>query len=155
MPKSRSERTRSTSFYLYSAITTLGWRRARIISLVEGERGVEQGRLCHVVDERGELVGYQPIQAPPKQFDDDQPSQPSSTSISAGESRKNAGEAGASRTAHLREDRRKLRAMRRDLMGHPLPMEDSIERVRAKVELWPVIGDRRAVRVSPKGARGC
>ena len=127
--------------YLYGASSTLGWRIVRRIPPHEGERGVESGRMRHLYDTlTGKLLGYQLISNAERRGDRDLPSMASAASISVREMQANAGELGASRTARLAEDDR---VSRRDLNGHLLPAEDFVERSRAKVAVFPLVGSKR------------
>lgn len=170
-PSSRSNRpsrstrrnnstNRNDSFLLFSSDTALGWRVIRRVSFASSERNVDKGIWRRVNSHLGAHIGYQLVCSANCGFDI--PSHSSPTYISASEVMLYAGQAfkdGLSRTAGLTE---KERAARRGKWDKILPMEDAVERVSGKVELWPhpasrmddgkgdpVFGDK-AIRVYPR-----
>ena len=142
----------SLQFYLYSPTTALNWRRTQIVTLVEGDKLVAEGKARRRFDSWGRHDGYELIESKPT--DEKLPSLVSSASISTNEVLANAGVLGRSRTANLSEEDRITR--RHPKTGRPMPAEDFVERAQEKVRLWtqpaPGRGDR-AVRVYPKPPR--
>jgi hypothetical protein len=122
-----------------------------------GENNVARGIWRRVNSQLGEHIGYQIVCS----SNYDHSSNPTPTCINAAEMMLYAGRAfkgGASRTAGLSE---KARAARRGKLGRILPMEDAVERVTAKVEIYTQPASRvaaderapygdRAVRVYPR-----
>ena len=151
-PKSRSNR----KFLLFSFDTTLGWSVIRQVSLLFGERKVDEGVWRRVNNEQGIHIGYQLAAA--EKYENDSRSSP--TYISASEMAMYAGRAfsgGKSRTVFMTEQQR---SQRRGKFDKILPVEDAVERITGKVESWPFPASRiepnesaaygdRAVRVYP------
>lgn len=138
---------------LFRAQTTLGWSVARNISDADGRRGVASGSMREVFDEITHLcIGYQMLAVSEQRGDQDLPSVTSTASISRFEMEVNAGLLGRSRTAGLTEAQRLERAAQRDeRSGEYLTPEDVVERVQAKVLIFPHIGAERGdiLRVLP------
>lgn len=142
-------RTRNgNSLLLFSTNTTLGWTATQRTSYPAGETKVERGEWRRVLDDHGELVGYQPVvhEVRPVASNDH-----SRCALQVPEMRANAGLMGRSRTAHLPEDQRKVRLHPKS--GRLLPEEDFVERVGHLMLIYPQLANRggdRAVRVYPK-----
>ena len=112
---------------------------------------VERGTAERVYDSIYGHIGFRLVQPQPK-TDNALPTIETATVITEDESLTNAGahfRHGRSRTKGMREDLRLSRVHSRS--GKMLPAEDFVERATEKIRLWPVIGDTKATRVSPRG----
>lgn len=127
---------------------------------------VEKGLWRRVVNEVGQLIGYQPVAAEPKTI---MPSDGSRAALGAAETKAIAGLMGKSRTAGLSDAQRRERIHPKS--GRLLPEEDFIERAQKLEKAYPhsanyrdidlarhgklrrelAPGGDRAVRVYPKG----
>jgi hypothetical protein len=129
---SATRRARDGAINLYPAETSLGWRVIRTTTATKAAEKLAAGEWREVYDEHGNLLGCQVLASFKK--DDDLPSQPSSTDISAWESKLNAGLSGRSRTAGLPEEKRiSLFRKTKDGLVRIAP-EDAIERAVEKVK---------------------
>ena len=117
-------------FDLYPSETILGWRVIRKVSFAEGDLKVTLGAWREVYDEFYNHVGYQIGGGANSVV---MPSRPSPSGIVRREMEINA--LGVSRTARLNEDRRMSRVHHET--GKALPPEDAVERIQAKVRVWP------------------
>ena len=116
---------------VYPAETSLGWRVIRTTTPRKAAEKLASGEWSEVYDEHGNLLGCQMLASFTKE--DDLPSNPSSTDITAWESKLNAGLSGKSRTDGLPEEERiSLFRKTKDGLVKIAP-EDAIERAQAKV----------------------
>jgi hypothetical protein len=128
----RRRRQQDGKLWLFSPVTTLGWRATRWIHPDEGERKVAIGQLRHVLDPSGKLIGYQMAEGMPR--DENMPSRRAPVSLSVHDMELIAGQTfpkGKSKTAGLPEDLRISRV--HPLSGRALPPEDDVERAVAKL----------------------
>ena len=151
MPRTRNSRRGSKRFPVYAAETLLGWRVMRYVLFVRGEDMVAAGKWREVYDEQNNHIGFQEM--PGRQRDEQKLSMQSSTGLVAHDIVLNAGRAfkgGKSRTVGLTEDQRLNRV--HGQTGKPLPPEDAVELVEAKVRIWPELKDDKqdVLRVWPK-----
>lgn len=146
------DRASSKKFHVYAAETILGWRVVQKASGSRGDEMVARGLWREVCNEQYEHIGYQ-VLVPGMSKDVIMPSQPSSTGIARHEMEVNAGacmSGGGSKTAGLQEDKRISRKHLRS--GKVLPPEDVVERIQAKVRVWPDVTAAKhdVLRVWPK-----
>ena len=123
----------------------------RKVPFAEGDQKVAEGLWREVYDELGNHVGYQMGFAATVSVV--MPSRPSSTGIPRSEMELNAGSifaGGRSRTCGMPESKRLTRIHRET--GKALPPEDRVERVQAKVRVWPDVEaqEKDILRVWPK-----
>jgi hypothetical protein len=155
----KDRRRLTKQFPLFSSNISLGWREIYLVSYTKGENNVARGIWRRVNSQLSEHIGYQIMCTDNCGLDFSSNSSP--TYISAAEMMLYAGRAfkhGGSRTAGLDEEQR---AARRGEWGKILPMEDAVERVTGKVEIWTTPASRvaaderapygdKAVRVYPR-----
>lgn len=145
----------SNSLLIFSTNITLGWSVTQRTSYTSGEAKAERGEWRRVVDDHGELVGYQPVVHEVRPVPS---SDRSRCALQVPEMRANAGLMGRSRTARLAEGQRTIRLHPKS--GRLMPEEDFVERVGKLMKSYPQsanfhdmkkrgISDR-AVRVYPK-----
>ena len=129
---------------LFCADDSKGWTVARRVSRGVGHAKVVSGAWLEVQDDVGNLIGFR---VKVKHRDDgDVPTRGSSASISVVEMEIYAGRhfrKGKSRTAHLDEEQRQERVSSRGARF----LEDTVERVTAKVEMYPAVTEIRVVSV--------
>jgi hypothetical protein len=128
---------------LFPSDVAAGWRVIRMVSRLEGELKVNEGVWRHRFDPNTtQLIGYQILGSEALRGDLDLASLPSTPAIAVWEMELNAER---SRTAGLPDIRRQER-----VAAH-LPPEDEVERVQAKVFVFPRIGAARGdiLRVLP------
>lgn len=142
-------RIRNHSDLLVFAInTTLGWSVTKRTGYAPGEAKVERGEWRRVVDDHGELVGYQPVVHEVKPVPSNDCSR---CALQVPEMRANAGLMGRSRTAHLSDEQRATRLHPKS--GRLLPEEDFVERVGKLMKAYLGTANRsgdKAVRVYPR-----
>ena len=147
-------RTRNKQFPLYHSETVHGFREIRRVSAANGHDMTARGLWREVYDSLNNLVGYQVM---PSMKDDLQVlSMRSSTAMVARDIVLNAGQAfkgGKSRTAGMTEDQRLTR--RHNQTGKVLPPEDAVERVEAKIRVYPEITGAKQdiLRVWPRNGK--
>lgn len=146
MPRQK-HRSASNEFLLFNPHSTLGWSVARRIGFERGEKMVSSGAAIHVNDEMGNHIGYKLRSAEESRNPVVKISGATSLTITRFESMANAGLCGRSVTATMTEEQKLARV--HPLTNKLLAPEDEIELAHAKVRLYPMIGDQRAVRVSP------
>lgn len=141
MGKRPSARTSANKFCLYAPYEELGdWFRVRNVSLADGERMCRLGQWSRVYCANGAHVGYEMC---PRSNWNAHVTNNSPRGLSASEMALYAGRAfrrGKSRTSALTEEQRLTR--RNEQTGLPLPPEDAVERVEAKVKYF---GEHRLV----------
>jgi hypothetical protein len=114
----------SNSLLIFSTNITLGWSVTQRTSYIAGEAKTERGEWRRVVDDHGELVGYQPVVHEVRPVPS---SDRSRCALQVPEMRANAGLMGRSRTARLSEEQRTIRLHPKS--GRLMPEEDFVERV--------------------------